>query len=90
MQTKKLVILEAVTNSYLPTYNFIRASLEEIGNVKIVSMNYSQYSSKYDMLKSGDITSVFDKDKASGALMDLNIYNLHFVIGLFKMPENVF
>lgn len=30
-----------------------------------------------------------DKACGGGALMDLNVYNIHFVVGLFGMPKNV-
>ena len=32
---------------------------------------------------------MFDPEKAGGALMDLGLYNLHYVLGLFGKPENV-
>lgn len=32
---------------------------------------------------------VFDPTKAGGALMDLNLYNVHWLLGLFGSPEQV-
>ena len=32
---------------------------------------------------------VFDPRKSGGALMDLNVYNIHYVTGLFGKPENI-
>ena len=84
----KKILLEAMTIHYLPAYLNIRADLEKLGNIKIVSLNYSQYSSRYDAFKRGEILPAFDAKKAGGALMDLNVYNLQFVIGLFGKPEN--
>lgn len=84
----KKILLEAMTIHYLPAYLNIRADLEKLGNIKIVSLNYSQYSSRYDAFKRGEILPAFDPKKAGGALMDLNVYNLQFVIGLFGKPEN--
>ena len=32
---------------------------------------------------------VFDYTKSGGALMDINIYNIHFVVGLFGEPQDI-
>lgn len=86
---KHLMIIEAVTVHYLPAYLNIKEHLSELGHVRIVSMNYSQYSSRYDAFKAGTILPAFDYHKAGGALMDLNVYNLNFVIGLFGEPKHI-
>lgn len=88
-EEKKLILVEAITNQYLTNYKNLKQSLSEIGKVKIVSMNYSQYSHRYDAFKEGKILPVFDPKKGGGALMDLNIYNIHFLVGLFGMPKKV-
>ncbi len=80
---------EAITNQYFPNYNKIKELLPELGDIKIVVSNYSQYSSRYDAFKSGTILPAFDYTKAGGSLMDLNIYNIHFIVGLFGEPKDV-
>lgn len=87
---KQLFLWEAISNQYLPNYKKIKELLPSIGNVKIVNCNYSQYSSRYDRFKDGIILPAFDPDCAGGALMDLNIYNIHYVVGLFGKPKDVF
>ncbi len=76
---KKLFLWEAITNQYLPNYLKIKELLPELGNIKIVECNYSQYSSRYDAFKEGNILPAFDYKKSGGALMDLNIYNIHLL-----------
>lgn len=83
------LLFEAITNQYLPAYQSIKNELSQLGKIKIISCNYSQYSSRYDAFKRGEILPAFDIDKSGGALMDLNVYNIHFVIGLFGQPEHV-
>ena len=83
------LLFEAITNQYLPTYQDIKNKLDEIGKIGIISSNYSQYSSRYDAFKRGEILPVFDVNQSGGALMDLNIYNIHFVVGLFGEPKRV-
>ena len=87
--SKQLFLWEAVTNQYLPNYNKIKKLLPTLGQIKIVECNYSQYSSRYNAFKEGNILPAFDYTKSGGALMDLNIYNIHFVVGLFGKPHDV-
>lgn len=84
-----LFLLEAITNQYLGNNAFIKEQLVELGDIKIVNCNYSQYSSRYDAFKRGEILPAFNPQMGGGALRDLNIYNIHFVVGLFGKPESV-
>jgi predicted dehydrogenase len=86
---KKLFIFEAITNQYLPNYKKIRELLPTLGKIKIVQCNYSQYSSRYDKFKEGNVLPAFNSNCSGGALMDLNIYNIHYVVGLFGKPKNI-
>ncbi|HCW53260.1 MAG TPA: NAD(P)-dependent oxidoreductase, partial [Clostridium sp.] len=86
---KKLFLFEAITTEYLPNYKKIKELIPNIGDVKIVQCNFSQYSSRYDRFKAGENFPVFSPEYAGGALMDLNIYNIHYVVGLFGKPKNV-
>lgn len=84
-----LFIFEAITNQHLPNYKIIPEILGKIGRIRMVQCNYSQYSSRYDALKSGEEPNVFSPKFSGGALSDINIYNIHFVIGLFGLPKDV-
>lgn len=88
-EQRGLFLLEAITNQYLENFKIIKKQLPELGDIKIVNCNYSQYSSRYDAFKRGEIAPAFDPEKGGGALRDLNIYNIHFVVGLFGHPEQV-
>lgn len=86
---KGLFLLEAITNQHLPNFALLKEHLASLGEVKIVTCNYSQYSSRYDAFKRGEIAPAFDAKKGGGALRDLNIYNIHLVVGLFGSPSQV-
>jgi predicted dehydrogenase len=86
---KRLYLFEAISTIYLDNYKKIIEWLPRIGDVRIVSCNFSQYSRRYDAFLDGDILPVFDPNKSGGALMDLNIYNLHYVMGVFGKPNVV-
>ena len=87
-ESKNLILIEAITNQYLPNYLEIKENLSQIGNIRLVECNFSQLSSRYEAFKKGIIAPVFDKNQGGGVLGDLNIYNIHFVVGLFGAPRN--
>lgn len=86
---KKLILIEGVSTQYLPNTLKIKETLKDLGNIKIVSANYSQYSSRYDAFKEGNVLPAFNPEMSGGALMDLNIYNINFVVALFGKPKKV-
>ncbi len=88
-RSKGLYLWEAVSTIYLPNFAKLKELLPRIGDVKIVSVNFSQYSSRYDAFQRGEIQPAFDPTKAGGALMDLGLYNLHYILGLFGEPSAV-
>lgn len=83
---KNLMIFEAMNLHYTPAFLSLKEDLKKLGDIKIVSFNYSQYSSRYNAFKEGVILPAFDYHKAGGALMDLNVYNIHALIDLFGKP----
>ena len=86
---KKKIIFDAVTLLHMPNYEKIRELLNQVGDIKMVNLNFSQYSSRYDRLMKGIILPAFDYKMAGGALMDLGIYNIDFTVGLFGVPKKV-
>ena len=80
------MLWEAVVTTRQPNFANIRAMLPRVGTVKVVTVNYSQYSSRYDAFREGTILPAFDPAKAGGALMDLGLYTLTFTLGLFGEP----
>lgn len=81
-------LFEAITTLYLGNYQKVKEWLPRIGTVKIAQSQYSQYSSRYNAFRQGEVLPAFDPAKAGGALMDLNLYNIHYIMGLFGKPKN--
>lgn len=86
---KELYLFEAITTIYFPNFRFVKEQLDSLGDVKLVQCNFSQYSSRYDRYLLGDVAPAFDPALGGGALYDLNIYNIHFVVRLFGKPKTV-
>lgn len=86
---KKLFLFEAITTAYMTGYQKIREWIPLIGEIKLVQSRFCQYSSRYDNFKKGIIAPAFDPKKSGGALMDLNLYNIHYVMGVLGKPESI-
>lgn len=83
---KRLFLVDAVPPSFLPNFEIIRRELPKIGNVKLVMSNFSQYSSRYDLLLKGEVPNIFNPRYAGGCLMDINFYNVYLNVALFGKP----
>lgn len=86
---RELFLFEAISTRYLPNYQTLRSLLPQVGRLRLVSCNFSQYSRRYDAFRAGQTPPVFDPACAGGALMDLNLYNLHWLVGLFGAPKGL-
>lgn len=84
--SKHLYLFEAVTLLHSPNFAYIQDNLHHLGRIKLVQCNYSQYSSRYDRYLNNDVAATFDPKMAGGALYDINIYNINFVVALFGKP----
>lgn len=80
---------EAVVTTRQPNFKLVRDELlPRIGDVKIATVNYSQYSSRYDAFRAGQVLPAFDPAKAGGAIMDIGLYALTYALGLFGEPKS--
>lgn len=86
---KQLMLFEAITTIHMPNYQLIRENIHKLGPIKLIQCNYSQYSSRYNALLAGETPNVFNPKFSGGALVDINIYNLHFVMNLFGTPDSI-
>lgn len=79
-------VFEAIMSRYSKNYQHIQKFLPCIGDIKMIQCNYSQYSSRYDAYLRHEVLPAFDSEEYGGALYDINVYNIHFVEGLFGKP----
>lgn len=86
---KQLFLFEAITTIYAPNVLRLKELLPEIGEVKLVQSNYSQFSSRYNQYKQGNVHPAFDPRMAGGSLYDINIYNVHLSSFLFGQPDSI-
>ena len=81
-----VILFEAMISRYSANYEISPSYLSKIGEIKLIRSTFCQYSSRYDAYCKGDIKPAFDPLCSGGALMDINVYNISFVIGLFGAP----
>ena len=79
-------LIEAITTLHLPNYAWIKSQLDKIGKVKHVYTSYHQYSSKLKSYLNHEEPNVFNLKTSGGCLVDLNVYNLHFILSLWDSP----
>lgn len=86
---KHVFVFEAVRPLHTPNYQQLREDIHKIGQIKCIQCNYSQYSSRYDRYKKQEVLPALDPKFYGGALYDINVYNLNFVVSLFGKPDTV-
>lgn len=82
-----VALMEAMRPTLNPNFKIIKENLKKIGVIRGIKAEYCQYSSRYDNLKKGDLTNIFDPKFAGGALYDIGVYPLYFVVAMFGEPE---
>ncbi|MBQ7598008.1 MAG: Gfo/Idh/MocA family oxidoreductase [Clostridia bacterium] len=85
---KGLLLAEAVPTPHLPNFPLLRKLLPEIGPIRLVLANYTQYSARYDKLRGGEKPNIFNPALAGGCLMDINFYNVYLNVALFGAPQS--
>lgn len=86
---KQLILFEAIPNGYNPLLAKAKDKLADLGEIRMAVCNYSQYSRRYDRFKKGEILPAFDRKLAGGALLDLGVYNVRFMLQFFGKPKKV-
>lgn len=82
-------LFEAITTLHMPNYKYLKEHIKDIDDIHLVRCDLSQYSNRYEQLKMGHHQNVFDEKMGGGALYDLGVYCLHFVVGIFGKPKSI-
>lgn len=82
-------IFEAITVLHNDIIDKMRDVLPKLGNIRMMTANFSQYSSRYDRYLAGEVDPTFDTAHQGGALRDINVYNIHYAVALFGAPKHI-
>lgn len=85
----KVILLEAMRSVYTPGFRAVKENLNKLGRIRRATLQYCQYSSRYDNFKKGIIENAFKPELSNGALMDIGSYCVHFMAALFGKPQNI-
>lgn len=83
----QVVFMEAMKSVHTPGFKAMKEHLPKLGTVRRATIQYCQYSSRYDKFKNGIIENAFKPELSNGAIMDIGVYCVHFLAALFGMPE---
>jgi predicted dehydrogenase len=84
-----VLLLEAMRPAFLPAVEEIRALLPGLGTLRYAEFPYCQYSSRYDHVLAGGRENAFDPTLCNGALMDIGVYCVHWMLILLGEPSDV-
>ncbi len=88
-EEQEVFLLEAFTTWHSDIFEQLQQLSAQLGRIRLVNANYSQYSSRYDAYKEGIVQPAFDPKLGGGCLFDIMIYNLSLMAGLFGRPDQV-
>ena len=88
-QEHEVVLLEAMRTIHDPALEIIRKHLGGLGKIRHASLNFCQYSSRYDSFREGVDHNIFRRECSAGALMDIGVYCVHALLYLFGRPERI-
>ena len=83
------VLLEAMRPAHDPAYGTIREYIARLGTLRRASLEFCQYSSRYDAFLAGKRSNAFDPGMKNTSLADIGIYPLHAALMLFGEPSDV-
>lgn len=84
-----VILMEAMRPVFDPGFAAIQENLPKIGKVRRATIQYCQYSSRYDKFKQGIIENAFKPELSNGSLMDIGVYCVHPMVKLFGKPDQI-
>jgi len=89
-ESRGLVYMEAMMFMHSPAKNILQDALKKIGKISSAHFDFSQISSRYELLKSGELPNIFNPEMAGGCLMDLGCYCVYPAVYFFGRPKKIF
>lgn len=84
-----VVFMEAIKGIHLPQQKVIVDAMNKIGKITAAKFDFCQLSSRYEKLKKGEITNIFNPEFKAGCVMDIGIYCIYPALYLFGMYNNI-
>ena len=88
-EKQNLILLEGMRSIYAPSFQKMIPYTETLGTIRRATLQYCQYSSRYDNYKRGIVENAFKPELSNGALMDIGVYVVSCMIRLFGAPKSI-
>ncbi len=86
---RDLIYLEAIMLLHLPQRHILRTAVSKLGRIRSAHIDFSQFSTKYAALLSGQVPNIFNPACCTGTLMDLGVYTVYLAAWLWGRPEHI-
>lgn len=86
---KGLIYMEAIMSRYNKAHSALEKALSQIGNVRMVRLDFNQRSSRLDRFFGGEHINIFDMSLKAGSFMDMGVYCVYAAVDLFGKPKNI-
>lgn len=83
------LLMEAYVAPFEPNVRAIAEAVGDLGQIRRVVLSKDQYSSRYDLLRAGELPNAFNPAFAGGSTMDLGFYPVGLAVHLFGEPSSV-
>ena len=84
-----VILMEGMRSIYTPGFQKMTEYMETLGKIRRATIQYCQYSSRYDNYKRGIVENAFKPELSNGALMDIGVYTVACMIRLFGAPKSI-
>ena len=88
-EKQNLILLEGMRSIYAPSFQKMIPYMETLGTIRRATLQYCQYSSRYDNYKRGIVENAFKPELSNGALMDIGVDVVSCMIRLFGAPKSI-
>ena len=88
-RTNKVYVHDGIMPLYSKGFEVIKNNLYKVGKIHNVIFDFSKYSSRYDAYLEGKNPTTFRSELCNGAIMDLGVYCIADVVGLFGRPNKI-
>lgn len=84
-----VISTEAMRPIHDPGWAAIAREIPKLGTLRRATFRFGKFSSRYEDVRSGRQTNIFDTRMSSGALMDMGIYPIEIMCALFGAPKEI-
>lgn len=88
-QHSNIYLFEAARHIYTKNFAAIKSGLKDLGEISGATLNFQQFSSRYNDYVNNLNPNVFSLEFGGGVLYDLGVYVVYAAISWFGMPKKV-